>query len=245
MTKISVQVLFLWNYLKYFQFLIFGRFSLFQQEQGETKTVTESWCDTEGVTERTLTKENDETSTRTLHRNVVQPPSYEPDCERRYAWDSTSNGRNAKQEQFTKSYVDWTENNHHEHSSRVNSQLSYLPDSVESSFANSVDQSGMYKHQVPRNVDSRQQVRSAPVGFEGTGSPLSSTMLKGTSELNRPFSQLSVASNGMFNPADTTMRNSSVSLPLDKKVLGSDSLASTSLSMAFSGKRTSSCVSLS
>ncbi|KAL9956493.1 hypothetical protein ACROYT_G037975 [Oculina patagonica] len=203
------------------------------QEQRETKT--ESWYDTEGVTERTLANGYDETTTPTFHRNNVQPASYEPELDGRIAWDSTSNGRNSKQEQFTKSYVDWTENNHHEHSSRVNSQLSYLPDSVESSFATSVDQRGM----APRNVNSRQQVRSAPVGSEGTDFPLSSTMVKGASELNRPFSQLSVASNGMFDPADTTMQNSSVSLPLERKVLGSDSLASTSLSMAFSDSSTS------
>ena len=193
--------------------------------------------------ERRLTKEDDET-TRSLHRNNVQPASYEPGYDRRYAWASPSNERNTKQEQSSKSYIDWTENNHYAHSSRINSQLSYLPDSVESSFVTSVDQSGMYKHQSPRNVDSGQQVRSAAAGFEGVDEHLNSTLNKEGLESKRPFSQLSFASNRMFDPADSTMQNSSVSFPLDRKVLESDSLASTSLSMAFSGKNSFSfCVS--
>lgn len=201
--------------------------------------------------ERTLTKENDETTSRTLYRNNLQPVSDGPDYDRRYAWDVSSNGRHSKQEQFAKPFTDWTENNYYEHSSRVDSQFSYLPvDSVESTFTTtSVDQSGMYKHQLPRNVDSRQQVRSAPVGFEGRNNfPVSSTLDKEASELNRPFSHLSLASNGMFDPADfsadidTTLRNSSMAFPCDRKVLGSDSLASTSLSVAFSGKGFSFCL---
>ncbi|KAJ7378291.1 hypothetical protein OS493_023538 [Desmophyllum pertusum] len=49
----------------------------------------------------------------------------------------------------------------------------------------------------------------------------------------------------MFDPADfsadidTTLRNSSMSFPCDRKVMGSDSLASTSLSVAFSDSSTS------
>lgn len=211
---------------------------MFWQEQRETRTITETQYDAEGVRERTLAKENGESTTRTLvHRNNVEPTSYEPDHDRRYAWDAFNDERNAKQEQLAKSYVDWTENNHNEHSSRISSQLSYLPDSMESSFATTGDQSGMYKCQLPRNGDSRQQVRSAPKGFEGVDFPLSSTMDKEATELNRPFSHL--ASNGMFDRgdvSDTTLQKSSVSFPFHRKVLASDSLASTSLSVAFTGK---------
>lgn len=194
--------------------------------------------------ERRLTKEDDET-TRSLHRNNVQPASYKPDYDRRYAWASPSNHeRNTKQEQSSKSYIDWTENNHYVHSSRINNQLSYSPDSMESSFVTSVDQSGIYKHQSPRNVDSRQQVRTTAAGFEGVDEHLSSTSNKEGLESKRPFSQLSFSSNRMFDPADSAIQNSSESFPLVRKVLESDSLASTSLSMAFSGKNSFSfCVS--
>ena len=194
--------------------------------------------------ERRLTREDDKT-TRSLHRNNVQPASHEPHYDRRYAWASPSNERNTKQEQSSTSYTDWTENNHYANSSRINSQLSYSLDSVETSFVTSVDQSGVYKHQSPRNVDSRQQVRSVAAGFEGVDEHVSSTLNKEGLESKRPFSQLSFASNRMFDPADSAMQNSSVSVPLDRKVQESDSLASTSLSMAFSGKSSFSfCVNL-
>ncbi|KAJ7378292.1 hypothetical protein OS493_023539 [Desmophyllum pertusum] len=124
------------------------------QEQRETRAIREMQyaTDCDIFPERTLTKENDETTSRSLYRNNLQPASDGPDYDRRYAWDVSSNGRHSKQEQFAKPFTDWTENNYYEHSSRVDSQFSYLPvDSVESTFTTtSVDQSGMYKHQLPK-----------------------------------------------------------------------------------------------
>lgn len=193
-------------------------------------------CDTEGVRERALAKENYELTARTsIYRHNEEPTSYEPDHDRRYAWNASNDERNARKDKFANSYVDWTENNYHEHSSRINSQLNYLSHSLESSFAG--DQSGMYKSQLPRNEDSRKQVRIAPEGFEGADLPYSSTM--DMKELNKPFTHLSLASNGTLDSgdvSDTTLQNSSVSFPLHRKVLRSDSLESTSLSVAFSGR---------
>ena len=219
------------------------------QEQRESRTTAEMQYDTEGVRERTLAKEHYESTARTLaHRNNKEPTLYEPDQDRRYTLNASNDERNAKQEQFAKSYIDWTENNHHEYSRRINSQLSYLSHSLESSYADTDHQSGMYKHQLPRNEDSRQQVRSSHEGFEGADFPHSSTMNKEVTELHRPFSHLSFGSNGTLDPgdvSDTTIQKSSVSLPFDRNVLDSDSLASTSVSVAFSGKIFYFCMSLS
>lgn len=201
--------------------------------------------DTESVRERTLTEENYDSTTRTLiHRHSEEPTSYEPDHDRRYAWNASNHERNAKKDQFADSYIDWTENNYHEHSSRINSQLNYLSHSLESSFVTAGDQSGMFKSQLPRNEDSRKEVRIPPEGFDGF--PYSSTMDMEATELKRPFTSLSLASNGTLdsgNVSDTTLQNSSVSFPFHRKVLGCDSLASTSLSMVFSGKLFYFCMS--
>ena len=210
--------------------------------------MTEMQYDTEGVRERTVAKENFESTARTLvHRNNEEPTLYEPDQYHRYAWNASYDERNAKQEQFAKSYVDWTENKHLENSNRINSQLNYLSHSLETSYANTGDLT--YKDQLPRNEDSRQQDRSVPEGSEGADFPFSSTMDKEAAELNRPFSHLSLSSNGKLDPgdvsSDTTVQKSSVSFPFDRNVLGSDSLASASLSVAFSGKIFFSGMSLS
>ena len=88
-------------------------------------------------------------------------------------------------------------------------------------------------------MNSREQSRSVPLGFGSMDFPLSSTIDKDTSEVERPFSQLpAVASNGFFanTTLDSTMRNKSVSFQQDGKGLEYDSLASTSLSVAFSGE---------
>lgn len=221
----------------------------FLQEQRESRTIAEMQYDTEGARERTLAKENYNSTARTMiHRHNEEPASYEPDHDRRYAWNASNGERNAKKDHFANSYVDWTENNYHEHSSRINSQLNYLSHSLESSFAIAGDQSGIYKSQLPRNEDSRKQVRIAPDGFEGTDFPYSSTMDMEATEFNRPFTSLSLASYGRLDSgdvSDTTCKNSSVSFPFHRKVLGSDSLESTSLSMAFSGKLFYFCMSLS
>ena len=210
------------------------------QERREARTTAEMQYDTEGVRERTLDKENYELTARTsIYRQSEEPTSYEPDHDRRYVWNASNDERNARKDKFANSYVDWTENNYHEHSSRINSQLNYLSHSIESSFTTAGDQSGMYKSQLPRNEDARKQIRIAPEGFEGTDFPYSSTMDMEATEFNRPFSRLSLASNGTLNSgdvSDTTLQNSSVSFPLHRKVLRSDSLESTSLSVAFSGK---------
>ena len=194
--------------------------------------------DTEGVRERTIAKENYDSTARaySIDRHNEKPTSHEPNHDRKYAWNASNHERNAKKDQFADSYVDWTENNYHEHSS---SQLNYLSHSLESSFATAGDQRGIYKSQLPRNEDSRNQVRIAPEGFEGTDFPYSSTMDMEDIEINRPFTSLSLASYGMLNSgdgSDSTLQNSSVSFPFHRKVLGSDSLESTSLSVAFSGK---------
>lgn len=106
------------------------------------------------------------------------------------------------------------------------------------SMLTSADESGIFKHQFPSKADYREQVRSAPLGFEGSDFPLSSTVDKNASVLKRPFSQLSFATNGMFSDiaSDAPLRNKSVSFHQDRKGLEYDSLASTSLSVAFSGK---------
>ena len=221
------------------------------QEQRETRTITEMQYDTESVRERTLAKENYESTVRPLvHRHNQEPTSYEPDHDRRYAWNASNDETKfkAKQDQFAKSYVDWTGNNYHEHSSGINSQLNYLSHSLESSFATAGDQNGMYKSQLPRNEDSRKQVRIAPEGFEGAAFPYSSTVDEEATEFNRPFAHTTFASNGMLNSgdvSDTTLKNSSVSFPSDMKVLVPDSLASTSMSESFSGKLFHFCVSSS
>ena len=204
--------------------------------------------DTEGVRERTLAKENFELTARTsIYRHNEEPTSYEPDHDRRYAWNASINDeRNARKDKFANSHVDCTENNYHEHSSRINCQLNYLSHSLESSFTTAGDQSGMYKSQLPGNEDSRKQVRIAPEGFEGADFPNSFTMDMEATELNRPFTSLSLASNGTLDSGDvshTTLKNSA--FPLHRKVLRSDSFESTSLSVAFSGKLFYFCLSLS
>lgn len=217
------------------------------QEQRETRTITEMQYDTEGVRERKFARENYESTSRTLeHIHNEEPTSYEPDYDRKYAWNASNDERNVKQDQFAESYVDWTENNYHDHSSKISSQLNYLSHSLESSFGTAGDQGGMYKSQAPRNGDSRKQIRIVPEGFQGADFPYSSPMNKEAPEVNRPFLDLSLASNVMLDSgdvSDTTPQNSSVSFPFDRKVLGSDSLASTFLSVAFSGKLFDICVS--
>ena len=192
----------------------------------------------ESLRERTLTNEIGEPTdtSRTLQQGSLQSASHEPDY-RRHDWDVPGTGRVSQQEQFPKSFTDWTENKG-DQSRRVNSQLGYLPDSIESMLTTS-DESGIIKHQFPRKVDSRDQIKSASLRSEGMDFPLSSTVDKDISALKRPFSQLSFASNGMFSDTalDSSVRNKSVSFEQDRKGLQYDSLASTSLSVAFSGEK--------
>lgn len=192
----------------------------------------------ESLRERTLTNEIGEPTdtSRTLQQGSLQSASHEPDY-RRHAWDVPGTGRVSQQEQFTKSFTDWTENKG-DQSRRVNSQLGYLPDSIESMLTTS-NESGIIKHQFPRKVDSRDQIKSASLRSEGMDFPLSSTVDKDISALKRPFSQLSFASNGMFSDTalHSSVRNKSVSFEQDRKGLQYDSLASTSLSVAFSGEK--------
>ena len=54
-------------------------------------------CDTEGVRERALAKENYELTARTsIYRHNEEPTSYEPDHDRRYAWNASNDERNAR-----------------------------------------------------------------------------------------------------------------------------------------------------
>ena len=160
---------------------------------------------------------------------------------RRQTWDVPMSGRysNSKWEQFTDPFPDWTENQG-DQSKRVDSQMRYLPNSDESMLVTS-DESRIFKHQLTVQVDSREQTGSAPLGFDGDRHdlPLSSTVDKDASEFKRPFPQvLSVASNGMFSDRtlDATPRNNSKSFQQERRGFEYDSLASTSLSVAFSGE---------
>ena len=146
-------------------------------------------------------------------------------------------GRNSKQEQFTNSFPDWTEMQG-DQSKRVDSQMSYLPNSDELMLVTS-DERRILKHQFTGQMDSSEQTRRVPLGFVGPDLPLSSTIDKDASELRRPFPQgFSVASNGMFSDGtlDATPRNKSLSFQQDRKGLEYDSLASTSLSVDFSSE---------
>lgn len=146
-------------------------------------------------------------------------------------------GRNSKQEQVTNSFPDWNEKQG-DQSKRVDSQMSYLPNSDELMLVTSYERR-ILKHQLTGQVDSREQTRSVPLGFVGPDLPLSSTIDEDASELRRSFPQgLSVASNGMFSDGtlDATPRNKSLSFQQDRKGLEYDSLASTSLSVAFSSE---------
>lgn len=197
---------------------------LFCKKQRDLKESTEAQFDDQDLRERTLTSENDQTGSRTLYPNNMQSALFETDFDRRYVCDATSNtDRNSKQEQFSSLLGDWTESsNHNEQTSRVNSQMDYLPESG--------NQRGTYKyHGHPlRNENSREEFTSLPGKFASEDFLFSSTQNKETFDFKRPLSKLSVAS-------DITLRGS-LELFLDKKGQVSDSLASTVLSVASSGE---------
>ena len=193
------------------------------KEQREGKTLTEIYGDTESALERTSVALNEianrADTRRTLQQSHFRPASHELHIS---ALDVSGNGGSSKHST--------------EHSRGViESQIHYLPESV----LMTSDQSGIFKNQRARKMDLWKPVSTdMPLGFEHMDIPLSSTMDKESSEIKRPFSQLSVATNEMFSDMslDSTLRNKSVSFQEERDRLEYDSLASTSLSVAFSGE---------
>ena len=176
--------------------------------------------DTESILERTVTNKISGMAgtNRTLQQNHSQPVIHELHP---FALDVSNYGRSSE--------------NKTDRSRRVLSQMGHLPESM---FMSS-DESRLLEHQFVRKVDSREKIQTVPLGFDHMDIPLSSTMDNEISEIKRPFSQLmSVATDEMFSdiPLDSTLRNKSASFQLEGNGLEYDSLASTSLSMAFSGE---------
>lgn len=171
---------------------------------------------------------------RTPHHSSLQSTIYKPDYGRQI-WDVPRSGQNSKQGQHTKSFLDWT-GNHGDQSKRVCSQLSYSAHPVESAHI-TADKIEVLKHQLP-GEEHGSEVASVLMGFEpGHDLLLCSTMDNNVSDIKRPFSQLSAVSNGMFSDSvsDMSLSNKQMLYQLDRRGLDRDSLASTSLSMAFSG----------
>ena len=175
--------------------------------------------DTESILERTVTNEIADMAgtNRVLQQNHSQRVTHELQP---FALDVSSYGRSSE--------------NKTDRSRRVLSQMGQLPESM----LMSSDESELLEHQFVRKVDSREKIRTVPLGFDHMDIPLSSRMDNEISEIKRPFSQLSVATDEMFLdiPLDSTLRNKSASFQLERNGLEYDSLASTSLSLAFSGE---------
>ena len=179
------------------------------------------------------TGDDEKEHSRTLNHSSLQSTVYEPDYGRQI-WDVPRSGRNSKQEQHTKSLLDWTEN-HGDQSKIVYSQSSHSAHPFESAHI-TTDKIEVLKHQLP-GEEHGSEVGSALLKFDGHGLPLCSTMDNNVSDIKRPFSQLSAVSNGMFSDSasDMSLSNKQMSYQQDRRGLDCDSLASTSLSMAFSG----------
>lgn len=181
--------------------------------------LTEMNGDTESILERTVTNEIADMAgtNRALQQNHSQRVTHELQP---FALDVSSYGRSSE--------------NKTDRSRRVLSQMGQLPESM----LMSSDESELLEHQFVRKVDSREKIRTVPLGFDHMDIPLSSRMDSEISEIKRPFSQLSVATDEMFSdiPLDSTLRNKSASFQLERNGLEYDSLASTSLSLAFSGE---------
>ena len=176
--------------------------------------------DTESILERTVINEIADMAgtNRTLQQNHSQPVTHELHP---FALDVSSYGRSSE--------------NKTDRSRRVLSQMGYMPESMLMSSG----ESGLLEHQFVRKTDSREKIQTAPLGFDRMDIPLSSTMDNEISKIKRPFSQLSVAADEMFSdiPLDSTLRNKSTSFQPERNGPEYDSLASTSLSLAFSGER--------
>ena len=157
--------------------------------------------------------------------------------DRTLTWDG--NFPCSSQEQIIGSSAD-LEHKQDLHSSRMDSQMEHMLHSTESDLA--FYQRGMLRkdsmennaeHPVLRDLDSRLESENC-VQLEGMEFPLNSTLVKDTHSLNKPSSQYSLSSSGMSEVSCSFHKPSS---PLHTgEDLGSDSLASTSLSITFSGK---------
>ena len=167
--------------------------------------------DTESILERTVINEIADMAgtNRTLQQNHSQPVTHELHP---FALDVSSYGRSSE--------------NKTDRSRRVLSQMGHLPESM----LMSSDESELLEHQFVRKVDSREKIQTVPLEFDHMNNEIS--------EIKRPFSQLSVATDEMFSdiPLDSTLRNKSASFQPERNGLEYDSLASTSLSLAFSGE---------
>lgn len=175
--------------------------------------------DTESILERTVINEIPDMAgtNRTLQQNRSQLVTHELQP---FALDVASYGRSSE--------------NKTDKSRRVLSQMGHLPESM----LMSSDESGLLEHQFVRKVDSRENIRTVLLGYDHMDIPVSSTVDNEISKIKRPFSQLSGATDEMFSdiPLDSTLRNKSASFQLERNGLEYDSLASTSLSLAFSGE---------
>lgn len=173
--------------------------------------LTEMNDDTESILERTVINEIADMAgtNRTLQQNHSQPVTHELHP---FALDVSSYGRSSE--------------NKTDRSRRVLSQMGHLPESM----LMSSDESELLEHQFVRKVDSREKIQTVPLEFDHMNNEIS--------EIKRPFSQLSVATDEMFSdiPLDSTLRNKSASFQPERNGLEYDSLASTSLSLAFSGE---------
>lgn len=193
---------------------------LFHQEQKEAK------LDVECANGRTVINE--------MHERKVAPcstVSHQDSCKRR-TWNVPGIRQSKEQELKANPMVDSTRNQGN--TSLKDAQLNLLHNSLGSPVIGH-EESRHFQGTYRREVNTKEHPSDGRFILEAADQPLSSTMHKDLTELKRPFSQLSVISEGVFcnNESDQMEINKQQ----DRRGPEFDSLSSTSLSVTFSGER--------
>ncbi|XP_068671899.1 uncharacterized protein [Montipora foliosa] len=151
---------------------------------------------------------------------------------KRKTWDVPGTRESKEKGSKANSIVDLTEN-YGSYVSTSESQSEHFHNSFELTSIGR-NESRNFEH-ITRQ-DLREHASDTQLGFEHADPPLSSTMYKDVAEIKRPFSQLSVISEGVMSDCELskTLINKQESIQKGRRGLEFDSLASTSLSVAFS-----------
>lgn len=152
-------------------------------------------------------------------------------CKRR-TWNVPGIKQSEEQESKANPMVDWARNQGN--NSLKDGQLHPLCNSLESHLIGHKE-SRHFQGICRREVNTKEHPSDGRFILEAADQPLSSTMYKDLTELKRPFSHLSVMSEGVFcnNESDQTEINKQQ----EGKGPEFDSLSSTSFSVALSGER--------
>ena len=193
---------------------------LFHQEQNEAK------LDIESANGRTVINE--------MHEKKVVPcstASHQDSCKRR-TWNVPGIRQSKEQESKANPTADWTRNQGN--ASLKDAQLNPLHNSLESPVIGH-EESPHFQGTYRREFNTKEHPSDGRFILEAADQPLSSTMHKDLTELKRPFSQLSVISEGVF--CNNELDQTEINKQQDRRGPEFGSLSSTSLSVAFSSER--------